>query len=80
MGCRNAASAQLLKQHPGASEVRFTAARVVARRRGEVRMRGEGSFARGARQLFSYDCTYRTHSAKTTILLSFPDTIAQPRP
>jgi len=81
MGCRNAASAQLRAQQPG-SEPTFTAApQIVGRKRGEVRMRGEGQYLDAARQprRFTYDCAYRPHSAKTAISLSFPDTVAKPR-
>ena len=75
MGCRNAASAQLKTDYPGASEVSFMSApRVTGRRRGEVQMRGEGQYTHGARRRFVYECAYRPHSAKTAVTLSFPDT------
>ena len=80
MGCRNAASAQLKADYPGTSEVSFTSApRVIGRRRGEVTMRGEGQYMRGARRRFVYECAYRPHSAKTAVTLSFPDTAAKHR-
>jgi len=80
MGCRNAASARLRADYPGASDVSFTSApRVTGRRRGEVQMRGEGQYTHGARRRFVYECAYRPHSAKTAVTLSFPDTVAKHR-
>jgi hypothetical protein len=81
MGCRNAASSQLRSQRPGAEPSFTSAPKIVKRKRGEVQMRGEGLFLVGGRQSrrFVYDCTYRPHSAKTAVTLTFPDTTAKPR-
>ena len=81
MGCRNAATNQLRSQHPEAQPSYTTAPQVLKRKRGEVQLRGEGQYldaTRGPRR-FIYDCAYRPHSARTTISLSFPDSVAKPR-
>jgi hypothetical protein len=77
MSCQNAAVKEVRTQRPEADSVRFTPNPLVtARPRPEVGVQGAGHYLdKGRRQWrsFTYDCVYRTGSAKTRITVRIGD-------
>jgi hypothetical protein len=81
MGCKNAAARELKSQRANGEPSFQGSPSVVQRKRGETQMRGEGQYLDVARKprRFVYECAYRPHSAKTTVTLSFPDSVNVPK-
>jgi hypothetical protein len=73
MSCQQTAAKQMRAEHPEADSVRLTPNPAVSEKaRGEALVQGSGQyFDRGSRQWrrFTYECTYRTRSAKTAVTL-----------
>jgi hypothetical protein len=82
MGCQNAAR-QEIKAQRGTDSIRFAQnAAAVERSKREMGVHGSGQYfdrSSGAWRPFSYECTFRSRSAKTVVTLQF-DSTAAPRP
>ena len=82
ISCNNAASNAMRAQLTGPNSLRFAPDPLVGPKgRGAVGVRGRGQYLEAESRTwraFTYDCTYRTHSAKTAVTVQI-DSAAVPR-